>query len=259
MKREAVLLGILMLAVPAMQAQTFIDFNTLHVFCTLPTPACLDNGTITPTTTNPPTFGFIRSPNTNSGLLSPTIELEILVPNNKTVLPFTVTGTNTGNAAPVAPVLFSATAWTTGDLVGTYLGLQQSGGPTNPIGAYLPSTQAVDAGATGFFAYQANFGAVTFGTTTDPTFVTSAVTFPVGTVILALIEGPSNNTQKGHCPDTTKICVQDATANSSALIITGGGGGGGGKQPVPEPSAMVLLGSGLLFTCIKLRKKMAHS
>jgi hypothetical protein len=28
---------------------------------------------------------------------------------------------------------------------------------------------------------------------------------------------------------------------------------------VPEPSTMVLLGSGLLFTCMRLRKKLARS
>ena len=38
----------------------------------------------------------------------------------------------------------------------TYLGITAA--PTNPIGAYLPSTQILDPGATGFFVYQVDLG-----------------------------------------------------------------------------------------------------
>jgi hypothetical protein len=47
--------------------------------------------------------------------------------------------------------LFSTTAWTTGTLA-DFLGITAS--PDNPIGAFLPATQALDPGATGFFVYQ---------------------------------------------------------------------------------------------------------
>jgi hypothetical protein len=40
--------------------------------------------------------------------------------------------------------------------------------PTNPIGAYLPSTQALDPGATGFFVYQANLGPTTLQSPSNP-------------------------------------------------------------------------------------------
>ncbi|MBV9724112.1 MAG: hypothetical protein JO299_02960 [Gammaproteobacteria bacterium] len=53
---------------------------------------------------------------------------------------FALTGTLSGTAS-----LFSPTAWTSGQL-DSYPTIKAS--PTNPIGAFLPSTQKLDPGAT---------------------------------------------------------------------------------------------------------------
>src|SRR6266487_2377005 len=52
---------------------------TLHSYCIFPTPTCTSNGTITPTTTNPPHFGFARTPNSGAAT---DFFLEVLIPDN---------------------------------------------------------------------------------------------------------------------------------------------------------------------------------
>src|SRR6516162_8227075 len=113
-------------------ADVILD-DPLHGYCG-GAGQCIDNGTNSPTSNNPPVnFGFTVSPGPQTG----DFVVDVLVPNN-IVKPasFAITGTLSGTAT-----LFSATAWTTGDLA-TYLGISAS--PSNPIGAYLPSTQALD-------------------------------------------------------------------------------------------------------------------
>src|SRR5436305_10957621 len=64
---------------------------TLHGFCTVTsgTSVCQDNGTNTPTPTDPPVFGFSASPGPATGDLL----LAILIPNNDAVpSPLTVSG-----------------------------------------------------------------------------------------------------------------------------------------------------------------------
>jgi hypothetical protein len=75
---------------------------------------------------------------------------------------YAITQTSGGAAEGAAvgtATLFSSTDWTTGFRV-TYLGISAS--PANPIGAFLPSTVALDAIATGFSVYQVNVGTLTF-------------------------------------------------------------------------------------------------
>src|SRR6478672_39069 len=120
---------------------------TLHGFCGSANP-CTDNGTNTPTSVNPPVFGFWSSPGGETGVML----IDILVPNNLAQPPsFTLSGPFLGVSTFNAN-LFSTTAWTTGQL-DDYLGLNVAT-PTNPIGAYIQP----NVGQTGWWVYQANLG-----------------------------------------------------------------------------------------------------
>ena len=214
---------------------------TLHGVCTpLSAPNCVDNGTITPIDSNPPSFSFTNSPDSGS---TTKFLLEVLIPNNvlnADALSFSIDGTNTGHAS-AASSLVSLTAWTSGFL-DSYLNISAT--PANPIDALLPSTQAYQAAATGYFDYQFDFGAVTFGALTDPQF-TTAFDLPTGAVIVAFFDA-GTQTCKTH---PHLVCTEDwtATANSAALIevtpfvpCTDCG-----PQNTPEPMTLSLFGAGL--------------
>src|SRR6202007_1611264 len=84
---------------------------TLHGYCAPPTQ-CVDNGTNSPTSTNPPAqFGFTTSPGPSSGDLF----VDVLVPNNEDLSPsklsFALTGTLSGTAT-----LFNTSPWASGQL-----------------------------------------------------------------------------------------------------------------------------------------------
>jgi hypothetical protein len=203
---------------------------TLHGFCA-GAGQCIDNGTNSPTSSNPPAnFGFTTSPGPTSGDLL----IDILTPDNQTAGPsFSLTGTSTATA-----VLFSATPWTFGAL-DSYLGISAS--PNNPIGAFLPSTQARDPSGTGFFVYEANLGTLLLQSPSNPNVsplenIASGV-LPQGSYIVGFLnEGTVNNPS------------WQATANSGAIFETGSPGVT--RSAVPEPStwAMMLLGfAGLGF------------
>jgi hypothetical protein len=249
MLKWTLLSGVGLLALGAISPAHAQINQTLHGFCSQAGPLCQDNGTITPTTLNPPVFGFTRSPDSNNNLTTPTFELLYLipdVPSTNSLLNFTATGTHTGLTTAQTETPFSTTPWTTGDLL-AYLGLAQTGGPNNPLDAYLPSTRQEETAAgialsNGYFVFEANFGSVTFGgnPNTDPTFITSA-SVPLGTVILGLIEGAAANS------------VQDATANSAALIVDAPGVTP--PPPLPEPGTLGIPGAGLMaFGWFRTRK-----
>lgn len=93
-----------MLAVPASA--------TLHGYCAPAATQCVDNGTISPTSINPPSnFGFTTSPGPASG----TLFVDVLVPNNEDTSPSTLSFGLTGTLAGTV-TLFSTTPWTTGQL-----------------------------------------------------------------------------------------------------------------------------------------------
>jgi hypothetical protein len=204
--------------------------DALHGFCADTT--CTDNGTNTPTGDTTPDFGFWDASGPKTGDLI----LELLLPNNlvssPSLLSFSVTGTGTwaGTYSGTA-TLFNSAAWTSGKL-DTYLGFNDS--PNNPIGAYLPSTQALDPGATGFFAYQVIFNDVTLNgsPTGTPTFTIDNA-LPWGSYILGYLNPPGT-----------------ATANSAALFITNTP-----VSPVPEPETYAMLLAGLGFIGFIARRR----
>jgi hypothetical protein len=182
---------------------------------------CSDNGTNTPLG-NSTTFGFTISPGPQTGDL----RIDILVPNNYAVptsfaINFAATNTLAGTASEVAG------QWTSGTLAG-FLGI--GGSPNNPIGAYLPTTQALDSSATGFFVFQADLGTMTM--LANSGVGTAAGLFNIPTGFGNDIGGYIVGFCGTGCTGNANPYV--ATANSGALVVT------------PEPSSFLMLGAGLL-------------
>lgn len=219
--KKLLLAGAIVLAfanLPA-KADTVVIDDPLHGICT----GCVDNGTNTPLN-GTGTFGFASSPPGATGVLW----LNVLVPNNTNLALFTAPSI-TGFAAGT-PSLFSTTAWTTGTINAYLGGSFLNGSPDNGIGAYLPATQGLDPGATGFFDFLFNAGAVGgtgLGGTGDPlkdTFTLNGL-LPVGSYITAMMLTTDNQ------GNPTVI----NTANSAALLVNQQ------MSPVPIPA----VGTGL--------------
>src|SRR5262249_47509559 len=143
-------------------------------------------------------FGFTTSPGPMTGQLS----FDILIPNNEPApaFGFALTGTLTGTAIRVQ------LRWTNGDLA-TFLG-RSGASPANPIGAYLPSTQALDPGATGFNVFEATFIGVTLQSPSNPNvspLENISPALPLASYIVGFFSEPSG--------------IQ-ATANSGAIFNT---------------------------------------
>jgi hypothetical protein len=177
---------------------------------------------------NPPLqFGFTTSPGPTTGDLI----VDVLVPNNEAPTPgaltFALTGTLTGTAK-----LFGTSAWTTGQL-DTFLGAPIMGAtPANPIGAYLPSTVALDPGATGFFVYQVDLGTTTLQKPSNPNMSPLESINP-GLPLASYIVGFFNE-------GTASAPSFQATANSGAIFETVSP-----PSSAPEPASLGLLGLGL--------------
>ena len=235
--RKLALLAATAFAALSTPALAVPDVNppTLHGFCSVANP-CPDLGSNSPTSVNPPQFGFATSGAADRG----TLYIDILTPNNLGIPgPFTFTGYLTGTAS-----LFSSTPWTSGQL-DAYLGIPQGpppeANPANPIGAFLPATQGCglnqgcDPGATGYYVFQALIA----GTTTLPgnsgtndTFLsTLGQSLAPGSYILAFLQQTDD---------------YGATANSGAILET--------ASPVPEPATWAMMIAGFGATGFALRR-----
>jgi hypothetical protein len=211
--------------------------DTLHGFCWGGTPVCTDNGTNTPTSTNPPQFGFTASSGPSTG----TFFVDFLIPDSNTGLSgianFTVNVTKGGPGNNLTfsdtAALFSSTPWTSGQL-DSYLGISAS--PTNPIGAYT-----IPSGSTGFYVYQADLGINTLAGPSNPgidTLLSLTSGLPQGTYIVGFLDIDGSNS---------------ATANSGAILLTGTPTPG-----VPEPGSLLLVCTGLLGAAAGVRYRFAR-
>jgi hypothetical protein len=232
----AILVALAFTATPALAA----DDNppTLHGFCSVANP-CPDitTGGIanSPTSVNPPQFGFATSGQSDSG----TFYIAILTPDDLAAPgSFTFTGYLTGTAS-----LVSSTPWTSGQL-DNYLGLPQGPppevSPVNPIGAFLPATQAYDPTADGFYVFWAAIAGTTIlpgnSGTNDSYLSTLGQNLAPGSYIVGFLQQDDD---------------YGATANSGAILETSG------RTPLPEPStwAMMLFGFGAIGVSIRRSRR----
>jgi hypothetical protein len=214
-----------LLAVAALSASAVYG-DTLHGFCYSPTPACADNMTNTPTSTDPPNFGFSGSGKSVTG----DYLIDLLIPNNvlnANSLSFSISGTEGVNTlGPFAATLFSTTGFTSGSL-DTYLGINAS--PADGLSNFLTATKALDSGATGYFVYQADLGTQTLLKQSDELngpLLTLNNGLPTGSFITAFVNDGT--------PESTN-------ANSGAIFETGS------PSPVPEPTYTLFLTGGVVL------------
>jgi hypothetical protein len=165
--------------------------DPLHGYCLA---GCTSNGTNTPIIG--PTNGlyFQASPGPQTGIL----QVDILVPDSNPAVP-TYPGVvivNFGGSG-YGGFLVHSVPWTSGTL-GDYL--VASGNslvtpnikPANPIDAFLPSTQALDPAATGFYVFE-TFPAGPYtlpqegSPETGPIFNVSGEAVPLGTYVIATL------------------------------------------------------------------------
>lgn len=226
------LLAATLLAPLGAHAQTTV-IDPLHGFCI--TVTCADHslpGGVTVTTANNPPgfngngFGFTISPGPQTGPFF----LLVAEPNNVSDTTPSVSGTINGVAATPLSITGEG-AWTTGDLdqQANVKVLAPSAKPTNPLANFLPFTDSVDAGDTGY-----NLTALIFGSeqiqdnkNAGPAAMDFTDTnLPVGSMIFGFFDSPKSGWV--------------ATASSGVLFVNTAS-----TTSIPEPAGIALFGAGL--------------
>ncbi len=198
--------------------------DPLSAFC-YGTSSCTSNGTVTPVNQVTPQFGFTSTlPHTEDFLI------EVLIPDNYTDQSFTITGTQ-GGPTNTSSISQSTTRipgdWNSGFLT-AFLGYPTI--PVDRLDLWLPTTQADDPGANGYFVEQADLGItdirIALNSGLGPQL--NIGTLPVGTIVAAFLADGSGG--------------YESTLPAGALYAT------------PEPTSIILFGSVSLFALIGARK-----
>jgi|SRR5215469_3636355 len=211
-----------LVTVPALADPVVLPgYDPLHFSCS---NCGADNGTLTPVQAGQePTGITVTESGTNGGLVSTDFILKVLIPLNFSSSPEAVTGTLGASPFSGAANLFTSatqgTMWTSGSLETDFLGFAtaQGGSPPNPIGAFLPSTTAVDPlDTTGFFVLTLDLGGVTIPQQGQPgvsPFSLDLANLPVGSWVL----GDAFSTDCGN--NGPAVC-DITTAQSAALFVS---------------------------------------
>jgi hypothetical protein len=282
----------LAIAAAAALLSTAANASPLHGFDWIDGKAVnTDNGVVTPLGTNATGFGFFSSGKPVTG----TLYFEVLIPNNDALTaPYTFNGTNAAVTGTTS--VGNWTKGTLGGFINAQARKEETGTGTKPkppangtpgsgthehppsagkqekpelpetkrkitppnnISAWLPTTQSVDAGATGYDVFQAKINTDTLLklalSTMDDTLGGKGVTLnrpiglPAGSIITAFMVSDSKNGGWITIP----------TSSSGGLFVTGATVA---ATPIPAMGLIGFapVGAGMLWAAIRRRKTVAQ-
>jgi hypothetical protein len=234
---------------------TTID-DPLHGFCgtSASSSSCSDDNTITPFSTLG-SFGFYASPDALTGT---DWLVAILVPtsftNDPASLNFSLSETpGAGNTAKsgVSANLVTGT-WTAGDLAdfltGAYGTSAANTTPANPFSAF---TVENDSSVSGFYAYVADLGAAELfkqadSSSPDAPLLTLKGSLAPGMEITSFLLGAHPGDKQPNVA-TAPSGVLLANGDCCSVSVT--------DTAVPEPTTILLLGTGIGFVATRIRRR----